>query len=89
MRTVVGTMSDKVDGPRMHVTLYTPANAEKPVPVLLNITFGAGPGRGPARPPGGFDLIAEVLSRGWGYADRKSTRLNSSHIQKSRMPSSA
>ena len=33
---------------------------------------------------GGFGLcgIAEVL-------DRKSTRLNSSHIQKSRMPSSA
>ena len=28
----------------------------------------------------------EVFSR---YADRKSTRLNSSHIQKSRMPSSA
>ena len=26
---------------------------------------------------------------GWSYADRKSTRLNSSHIQKSRMPSSA
>ena len=25
----------------------------------------------------------------WGYIDRKSTRLNSSHIQKSRMPSSA
>ena len=25
----------------------------------------------------------------WGKADRKSTRLNSSHIQKSRMPSSA
>ena len=25
----------------------------------------------------------------WGLADRKSTRLNSSHIQKSRMPSSA
>ena len=24
-----------------------------------------------------------------GYSDRKSTRLNSSHIQKSRMPSSA
>jgi hypothetical protein len=68
VRTVVGTMGDKVDGPRMSVTLYTPANAEKPVPVLLNITFGAGPGRGPARPPGGFDLIAEVLGRGWGYA---------------------
>ena len=26
---------------------------------------------------------------GWTYEDRKSTRLNSSHIQKSRMPSSA
>ena len=26
---------------------------------------------------------------GWSYGDRKSTRLNSSHIQKSRMPSSA
>ena len=25
----------------------------------------------------------------WGFRDRKSTRLNSSHIQKSRMPSSA
>ena len=25
----------------------------------------------------------------WGVLDRKSTRLNSSHIQKSRMPSSA
>jgi hypothetical protein len=68
VRAVVGIMSDKVDGPRMHVTLYTPANAEKPVPVLLNISFGAGPARGPARPPGGFDLIAEVLGRGWGYA---------------------
>ena len=29
------------------------------------------------------------LARGGGGPDRKSTRLNSSHIQKSRMPSSA
>ena len=29
------------------------------------------------------------LEHGWREADRKSTRLNSSHIQKSRMPSSA
>ena len=39
----------------------------------------------------GPDLVAEV-SRAGGLgvlADRKSTRLNSSHIQKSRMPSSA
>ena len=33
--------------------------------------------------------IAHVHTRISGWADRKSTRLNSSHIQKSRMPSSA
>ena len=34
--------------------------------------------------------VAEKLNRKWiGSEDRKSTRLNSSHIQKSRMPSSA
>ena len=32
--------------------------------------------------------LVEVAS-GWRLQDRKSTRLNSSHIQKSRMPSSA
>ena len=41
------------------------------------------------------DVVAEPLSSydmlfvPGGYGDRKSTRLNSSHIQKSRMPSSA
>ena len=37
-------------------------------------------------------VVAELLDyvqRGFTIADRKSTRLNSSHIQKSRMPSSA
>ena len=38
-------------------------------------------GRGP-------ELAARLNARGLGL-DRKSTRLNSSHIQKSRMPSSA
>ena len=32
---------------------------------------------------------AGMLFTGWAWLDRKSTRLNSSHIQKSRMPSSA
>ena len=32
---------------------------------------------------------AEVARDGFAELDRKSTRLNSSHIQKSRMPSSA
>ena len=38
-------------------------------------------------------MVEKVSNRGgylWNYSpDRKSTRLNSSHIQKSRMPSSA
>ena len=35
------------------------------------------------------DLFVAAEARGRGLGDRKSTRLNSSHIQKSRMPSSA
>ena len=34
-----------------------------------------------------FDIVATVA--GGGVTDRKSTRLNSSHIEESRMPSSA
>ena len=34
-------------------------------------------------------MVAVTLLHRKGYLDRKSTRLNSSHIQKSRMPSSA
>ena len=40
--------------------------------------------------PGTIGLVAvNAFTIGMGYSDRKSTRLNSSHIQKSRMPSSA
>ena len=35
------------------------------------------------------DLAGNIVALDDGKADRKSTRLNSSHIQKSRMPSSA
>jgi hypothetical protein len=66
LRRVVGKMGDKPDGPRMNLTIYTPAKADKPVPMLLSITFGFSPGRGPTSRA--FDLIGEVLSRGWGYA---------------------
>ena len=37
----------------------------------------------------GHDRVALVLGDNLFHGDRKSTRLNSSHIQKSRMPSSA
>jgi hypothetical protein len=65
MRRIVGRMGDKKDGPRMNLTVFTPAKAKGPVPVLLHLTFAAGAG---GRPPGEFDLVEEVLSRGWGYA---------------------
>ena len=38
---------------------------------------------------GEVDLVTQADKRSEQEVDRKSTRLNSSHIQKSRMPSSA
>jgi hypothetical protein len=67
LRRVVGRMGNKPDGPKMTLTVYTPAGAKKPVPVLLSISFGFGAGKG--RPgAGAFDPVAEVLGRGWAYA---------------------
>jgi hypothetical protein len=69
MKRVVGRMGDKPDGPKMNLTVYLPPKATGPVPMLLSITFGfpaGGRGRGPGA--GGFDPVAEVLNRGWGYA---------------------
>ena len=43
----------------------------------------------PFAPGGGSDIIARKLAQELGRADRKSTRLNSSHVVTSRMPSSA
>jgi hypothetical protein len=80
MKRVVGTIGDRPDGPRMTLTVYLPAKATRPVPLLLNLTFAFGAGRRGGQPPaskqgppargpaGGFDLVGEVLSRGWGYA---------------------
>jgi hypothetical protein len=67
LRRVVGRMGDKPDGPKMTLTILTPAKADKPVPVLLSITFGFG-GKGPPKAGGAFDPVAEVLGRGWAYA---------------------
>jgi hypothetical protein len=93
LRRVAGRMGDKPDGPRMNMTVYLPAKSSGPVPMLLSLTFGFGPGgpgkaagktaQRPAEPgkgeaakpaaaggrgPGGFDPVAEVVGRGWGYA---------------------
>ena len=39
--------------------------------------------------PATIDAVFDELKRQWGKIDRKSTRLNSSHLVTSRMPSSA
>jgi (4-O-methyl)-D-glucuronate---lignin esterase len=44
MKRLVGRMGDKPDGPRMNLTVYLPAKASGPVPMLLSITFGFPPG---------------------------------------------
>src|SRR3954471_5106216 len=44
MKRVVGRMGDKPDGPRMNLTVYLPAKAAEPVPMLLSITFSFPPG---------------------------------------------
>jgi len=44
MKRLVGHMGDKPDGPRMNLTVYLPAKASGPVPMLLSITFGFPPG---------------------------------------------
>jgi hypothetical protein len=65
LKRVVGRMGDQPDGPRMNLTVYLPARASGPVPMLLSITFnfgagargqavaktGQGQGQGPAAPP--------------------------------------
>jgi hypothetical protein len=43
MRRVSGRMGHKPDGPRMNLTVYLPAKASGPVPVLLSLTFSFGP----------------------------------------------
>ena len=70
MQQVVGSMGSAPDGPRITLTVYTPANAAHPVPLILMVNFGGGDaarGRGqstPLAPSAG----TEILARGWGYA---------------------
>ncbi len=67
MKRLVGHMGDGADAPAMNVTMYTPAKAAGPVPIILTITFGGGPNR-PVAAVGPGDPIADILARGWGYA---------------------
>ena len=80
-----------VAGPRAANAAVQPKGQipDKPLKVG-HITFLTGPAEllgGPGMR--GHNLAAEEINAEGGLLDRKSTRLNSSHIQKSRMPSSA
>jgi hypothetical protein len=66
LKRVVGKVGDAKDGPRINVSLYLPAKADGPVPVVLTITFGGA--KGGKGPPKGGGIAAEILGRGWAYA---------------------
>jgi hypothetical protein len=73
MKRVIGRIGEGDDAPEIKVTLHTPANAKKPVPVILLVNFGGGPpppAGAPARPNFNTDppVAADILARGWGYA---------------------
>jgi (4-O-methyl)-D-glucuronate---lignin esterase len=83
MKRVVGRIGDAADGPRVNLTMYTPAKATGPVPLILLVNFGGGAGtRGAGQAAAGAPPVAgrggpgagdppvatEILARGWGYA---------------------
>jgi hypothetical protein len=53
MKKVVGKIGHTPDGPRINLTVYTPAKTTKPVPLILLVNFGGGTGaaRGAATAP--------------------------------------
>lgn len=76
-KVVIGHIGPKSDGLKVTVTLYLPAKAVKPVPVLLQLLFLGDP---PPPPPPGRTFrfhelgpIKEILSHGYAYADFRYT----------------
>ena len=61
----------------------------KPIEEIINTTDGIDELRSVTKEGVSTIIVQFVLEKNGEAADRKSTRLNSSHIQKSRMPSSA
>jgi len=79
MKKVVGIIGDKPNAPKMNLTLFIPAKANGPVPVIFVISFGFAGGKGGAPPKDagtgkGAALGAlggvpgEVLAKGFAYA---------------------
>ena len=73
MKRIVGTVGDRPNAPQIKVTLYTPADARVPVPVILLVNFGGGGAAAAPNPAGPLPLgdppvATEIIARGWGYA---------------------
>jgi len=62
-KRIVGRIGTAADAPSMNVTLYTPTQSSKPVPVILLVNFTGG-----APPAGDPPVAADIIARGWGYA---------------------
>ena len=96
MKKIVGTVGSGPDAPQIKLTLYTPAAATKPVPVILLVNFGGGPpppppaqGRGGAGFPSDPPVAAEIIAVDGGTRPsgiRTSSRIGST---RSRRASSA
>jgi len=75
MKQVVGTFGEGDAAPRINLTMYVPAKATRPVPMILLVNFGGGTGPSSARggpnaplPLGDPPVADEILARGWGYS---------------------
>src|SRR5262249_49442640 len=73
MKQVAGDFGAPADGFRINLTVYTPAAARRPVPMILIVNFGGGrPATrgGPSGPvpTGDPPVAAEIIDRGWGFA---------------------
>ena len=74
MKKIAGAIGSSPEAPVIKLTLYTPAGAKKPVPVILLVNFGGGTpppaaqGRGGAGFPSDPPVATEIIARGWGYA---------------------
>jgi hypothetical protein len=75
LKRVIGHVGSTPDGPQIRVSVYTPAQATKKVPIILLLNFGGGPARAGGPPAGRGNAAtgeppnaADILARGWGYA---------------------
>jgi hypothetical protein len=74
VRRVVGTIGTGANAPTINLNVYTPANATGPVPVILLVNFGGGPGRagtaggGAGAPAAGRGAGAQGAGRGGAAA---------------------